>query len=524
MNTIPTIPSSTKKLFMWYKIRELKSEKLTNRQIAAKLEIHRTTVSRYLSMTADEFKASQSYQRTYSGILNKYEQNVYTQLDFCNDLSASQIHDRLKETFLDFPRVNEKTVYNFVQKVRRKYNISKKSSDRVYQKCAETPMGQYAQVDFGERYMQDKKGVYQKVYFFAMVLSRSRAKYLFFSKTPFNAELAVYAHELAFDYFGGVPHSIIYDQDKVFIVRENFGDYVLTNTFESYVSHSSFKPVFCRKEDPESKGKCENVVKYVKNNFLKGRLFLDIETLNQEALAWLARTGNGKIHAGTRKVPSEVLVVEKGYLNPYKGTPKMPTIKMGVYSVRKDNTIHYKGCFYSVPVRTYVNDKSFCYVEEKEGLLLIYSQQTGKQIGVHKIPDEKGVFMVQPGHHIQNPYKYPELEERIYNYLGKDDFIRSYFEYMRKDRPRHYCDALRLILQNMSLVGLDLLRQTIIEMATEQIYNPQILLECVRNKQVRAAMSDEWITDELSKEHHLSTRLEIEVEKSDINLYNKIMA
>lgn len=103
MNTIPTIPSSTKKLFMWYKITDLKSEKLTNPQIATKLGIHRTTVSKYLSMTEDEFKASQACQRTYPSRLDKYEQNVHHQLESCNDLSASQIHDRLKEIFPDFP-------------------------------------------------------------------------------------------------------------------------------------------------------------------------------------------------------------------------------------------------------------------------------------------------------------------------------------------------------------------------------------------------------------------------------------
>lgn len=524
MNTIPTIPSSTKKLFMWYKITDLKSEKLTNPQIATKLGIHRTTVSKYLSMTEDEFKASQACQRTYPSRLDKYEQNVHHQLESCNDLSASQIHDRLKEIFPDFPQVNEKTVYNFVQRVRNKYNILKTSASRYYQKCVETPYGQYAQVDFGERYMQGEKGGYRKVYFFAMVLSRSRAKFIFLSKTPFNAELAVYAHEVAFSYFGGVPRSIIYDQDKVFIVRENFGDYILTQTFESYVSHSCFKPIFCRKEDPESKGKCENVVKYVKSNFLKGRKFTNIEALNKEALGWLQRTGNGKMHAGTRKIPSQVLAIEKEFLHPYSGTPKLPTGQMGIYTVRKDNTIHYKGCFYSVPVRTYINDKSECYVEEKDGMLLIYSQQTGKQIGMHKIPIEKGEFVLQPGHHTVNQYKYPELEERIYKHIGKDDFVRTYLQCMRKERPRHYCDSLRLILQNMTSVGVNTLRDAIIEMASEQIYNPQILIEYVWNKQSRMGITDDCLNIGINPDILSSRQFEITVEKSDINIYNKLMA
>lgn len=113
-----------------------------------------------------------------------------------------------------------------------------------------------------------------KVYFFAIVLSRSRQKFIHFSRRPFDTELAVYAHELAFQYFGGKPRKIIYDQDRVLISRENLGDLVLTTKFQSFVKEQHFLPVFCRKADPESKGKVENVVKYVKGNFLSGRLFI----------------------------------------------------------------------------------------------------------------------------------------------------------------------------------------------------------------------------------------------------------
>jgi transposase len=40
------------------------------------------------------------------------------------------------------------------------------------------------------------------------------------------------------------------------------------------------KPI-CRAADPQSKGKVENMVKHAKQNFLAGRYFKDVETLNQ---------------------------------------------------------------------------------------------------------------------------------------------------------------------------------------------------------------------------------------------------
>ncbi len=86
-------------------------------------------------------------------------------------------------------------------------------------------------------------------------MSRSKQKFVYFSCTPFTSALAVYAHELAFAYFGGKPRRIIYDQDKVLLVRENLGDLILTRTFRAFVNEQHFQPVFCRPADPKAREK-----------------------------------------------------------------------------------------------------------------------------------------------------------------------------------------------------------------------------------------------------------------------------
>ena len=131
-----------------------------------------------------------------------------------------------------------------------------------------------------------------------MCLSRSWYKFVYFSRTPFTTALAVYAHELAFEFFGGVPRKIVYDQDKVFLVNENLGDLVLTRVFRTLVREHGFEPVFCRKSDPQSKGKIENVVKYVKYNFLRGRELVDMDLLNKVS-PWLVGT-HGQRHGTSR--------------------------------------------------------------------------------------------------------------------------------------------------------------------------------------------------------------------------------
>ncbi len=67
----------------------------------------------------------------------------------------------------------------------------------------------------------------------------------------------------------------------------------------------------CRGADPETKGRVEAVVSYAKYNFADHRTFRDIDTFNEECMAWLKRRGNGKKHDVTQKIPAEVFALEK---------------------------------------------------------------------------------------------------------------------------------------------------------------------------------------------------------------------
>ncbi|WP_235782090.1 hypothetical protein [Paenibacillus senegalensis] len=124
------------------------------------------------------------------------------------------------------------------------------------------------------------------------------------------------AHEQAFEFYGGLPEEIVYDQDHLLLTSENHGDLILTHEFAKYVEERAFRIHMCRKADPESKGKIENVVKYIKRNFARHRSFTNIDKLNEQCLAWLNRTGNAKMHHTIKKIPAEVYALEKAHLRP----------------------------------------------------------------------------------------------------------------------------------------------------------------------------------------------------------------
>ena len=282
--------------------------------------------------------------------------------------------------------------------------------------------------------------------FFAIVLARSRYKFTCFSRRPFDTELAIYAHERAFEYFGGKPEKIVYDQDRVLISRENLGDLVLTRKFQTFVREQHFQPVFCHKADPESKGKVENVVKYVKENFLVARVFRDIDSLNREALEWLERTGNGKVHGTTRLVPREEFAVEKSFLIPYHGTPQPPQEEMREYHVRKDNTVQYRGNYYSLPCGTYRSGQTTVWLQETEGNVELYNKDTGKLICRHALCTRKGRTVYDDSH--RKPRNAGvKIAERILVHVSGNREVAMWMDNLKRRKERYYRDNLEVILR-----------------------------------------------------------------------------
>ena len=511
------------KILMWYKVKELSAEKLCISQISKELNLHRSTVKRYLYMSEEEFLSSNSYQRVYNYKLDTYETFIHSKLKAHPYLSSAQIHDRLKESYDDLPDINPKTVYNYVQRIRCKYNIPKSEEDltRKYEKVPLSPLGKFAQVDFGERYMQDDQGKYIKVYFFAMVFCRSRCKFIYFRQTPFTTQTTIYAHELAFEYFGGIPQTIIYDQDKVLIHNENLGDYILTSAFKSFVNQHGFKVCFCRKADPESKGKVENVVKYVKNNFLKGRTFKNVAILNEEAKSWLSRTGNGKGHATTLEVPADAFKQEIPHLIPYLGTPTVKEEKLHKYHVKKDHTINYKSNHYSVPTGTYQGIGTTVFVEVIESVLNIYDKESGKTIASHPLCIERGKHIVNNAHKQDRSIGIDTLEEKILSYLGKNDLVRSYLDNLHHNKPKYYRDNLNYLIDHMTRYKVRFLHESVQLCFERSIYNAKNIIEVASSKsRLDKSLTTESLPETTVKSDTVYT--DITPEKSQLQTYNNL--
>lgn len=435
------------KLIMYHEIHQQYRNGISKNKISNHLGVNRRTVDRYLQMSEEEYDIFLAKQRERKKELIAYEEFIRSKLVLYPETSAAQMHDWLKEHYSCFPKVCPKTVYNFVMWVRQTHNIPKAHPMRDFEIIEETPYGKQAQVDFGETKLRNGEGARVKVYFFAMVLSRSRHKFIFLSESPFTTDLSILAHEKAFDFFGGIPQEIVYDQDKVFMVSENHGDLMLTDRFKAYVKARQFKYYFCRKADPQTKGKVENVVKYVKQNFLYNRPYVDIQTLNGEAKAWLGRTANGLPHNKTRKIPYDEWLIEKPSLQPYNPIHMAPPSDL--YAVRKNNTILWKGNVYTLPLGTYKHKGGQVDVK-KMGEDLVISNLKGEQICRHTIPNQKGQTVGNTDHKRDKTARINELKEQAIGLFADKQKARKLIDAIHNQKPRYIRDQLLLIQNTIS--------------------------------------------------------------------------
>jgi transposase len=124
-----------------------------------------------------------------------------------------------------------------------------------------------AQVDFGNAEII-LDGQATKVALFVMTLLYSDA--IFGCVFPRECtEAFLEGHRRAFEFFGGVPKRISYDNTKVAVARIiGRRERELTRAFLRLQSHFLFASHFCLVRRPNEKGHVENLLGYVRRNFL----------------------------------------------------------------------------------------------------------------------------------------------------------------------------------------------------------------------------------------------------------------
>lgn len=124
-----------------------------------------------------------------------------------------------------------------------------------------------AQVDFGEATIR-QGGVERKVALFVMTLPYSGA--IFIQAFPRECtETFMEGHRRAFEFFGGVPKRISYDNSAIAVIEVLQGrERKLTKEFLRLQSHYLFQEHFCLVRRANEKGHVERLIGFARRNFL----------------------------------------------------------------------------------------------------------------------------------------------------------------------------------------------------------------------------------------------------------------
>jgi transposase len=206
-----------------------------------------------------------------------------------------------------------------------------------------------AQVDFGEATIR-LAGQETKVALFVMTLPYSGA--IFMQAFPRECtETFLEGHRRAFEFFGGVPWRISYDNSAIAVIEVLKGrERKLTREFLRLQSHYLFQEHFCLVRRPNEKGHVERLIGFARRNFLVPVPQVEsLEALNQHlrgrCLANLTERTRGK--PGSK---SDLLVEDQAAFRPIpKQRFEARRIEDG--TVNSESLVRFDTNDYSVPVQ-----------------------------------------------------------------------------------------------------------------------------------------------------------------------------
>ena len=205
----------------------------------------------------------------------------------------------------------------------------------------------HAQADFGEA-LAVIGGVERKIHFFAFDLPHSDACFVIAYPAE-TTEAFCDGHVKAFEFFGGIPQSILYDNTKLAVARIlGDGKRQRTRVFSELQSHYLFADRFGRPGKGNDKGKVEGLVGFARRNFMVPiPVFASFEALNAHLIDSCRKRMGERLRGHTEtigeRLERDLAALRKPLPPPYEASEKVAT------TVSSLSLVRYRGNDYSVP-------------------------------------------------------------------------------------------------------------------------------------------------------------------------------
>jgi transposase len=422
---------------MIHKVKALHDEGrgLSIRAIGQQLGIARNTVRKYLRQDTEQI-AQDRGDRSRQRRLDAHRPYIEHLLRRYPRLSAVKVARKLHEKVGELD-VSDRTLRRYVGRLKETIAVAQ---PRYYAPVLDLVPAVQCQVDPGELRGVLIGGVERTVYFVVFVLSYSRLMHVGVSLQPLDTARLIELHDEALRAFGGVPEECVYDQTKMVVIAEQFRELTVNERFHQYATTAGFTVQACRGYDPESKGKVEAGVKYVKRDCLYGETFSDEADLRGHVQQWLDEVANVRIHGTTGRAPHELFAAEEAaHLRSYQPpAAATSTAEAARRKVDKTGLISWRANKYTVPMRY---QRGAVDVVEDGGELHIIDPDSGERVARHGLANGKGE-LVRNVHHYRDPsQRVADLEQAIAARLG-DELGGRLCARLQASEPRYYKDQL----------------------------------------------------------------------------------
>ena len=244
-----------------------------------------------------------------------------------------------------------------------------------------TEPGEAYQMDWGFTKVVDYDGSEYNAACFAMACHHCGQRYVEFFPNAKQENLFIGIIH-AFGYMG-IPKYILTDNMKSAVLHRDFeGHPVWQKDYEAFMKTVGFQTKLCKPRHPFTKGKVERLVRFIKDNFLAGRVFWNITDLNRAALEWCNRK-NSTYHNATAGVPQETHYKQcSAQVCPLEMEPALLFYLCPERKISFDGFVNYEGRRFGVP---FSYRGSTARIMRKDDMIYIYSSDLKQQLTTHDV-------------------------------------------------------------------------------------------------------------------------------------------
>lgn len=360
----------------WAEVRTLDAEGIPRRQIASRLGIDPRTVKRLA-----EANEPPRYDRAPTGsMLDPLEPVIAKLIKDWPEIKSPRVTEILRD---------EHDYTGSIDLVRKRISKLRPPSERPAQKTGYRP-AQVMQVDWGETPTRPRiYGKERRVYALVCSLPYSGAATAHFT-FDMTIESFLEGHVHAFNWLGGVPREMVYDNLRSAVARREGNEITWNSRFLQLRGHYASHATACTPATPREKGSTEGAVRHTKHGFWPARNFKDLPDIDHQYFDWQDRYALPRRHASGHYIVADRLEVERESARPL---PPVDFDYAGRRSSRVplDGYLKHRASFYRAPENLVHRRVELCFDRDR-----VWITHQGKTVATYERSYTPGIWQPAP--------------------------------------------------------------------------------------------------------------------------------